>query len=448
MRTLTKALLCLSITILARPARAEGPFLAISFAEAAKKAEAEKKLLFLDFYTTWCGPCKLMDQKTWKDAKVIDFLKNKVIALAIDADKETALAEKFRVTGYPTLLFTKPDGDIVEMAVGYLDPTEFLSMSELVVAGKDTMSRLAEALKRSPDDPIALVQLAETLAARGRHKEAVQRLTKVLESSPNAAISISVMPVAVYRMYNLSDQEPDAEATVKRLYEAVAKTIDDGKATDAQLALFSAVNLVNNEPGKTLGRYDELVSKGADAKFIERTTRVWSRNLIEESRFEDVTRRLNVPAVVKETLAPLPSRPADKPETPAPSDDLEEIARRQLIMQALDYYRALVALDRKDEAAESAREMLRVDGSATMYEALAWTGFSAGKAGDATVEYARKANELGGGKDVSKIDTLARVLHAVGKTDEAVKLVKDAQKWAEPGMEREALDRCLSDITA
>lgn len=440
-------IIVLSGLLFAGAARAEGPFLTLSFPEASKKAEAEKKLLFLDFYATWCGPCKVMDRTTFKDPKVVEFLKTKVVALAIDGDKEGALAQKFRIGGYPTLIFAKPDGTVVEQTVGALQTDEFLRMSEQAVSGKDSLTRLTEAHKNAPEDVVIRMQLAEALSTRSRNKEAVEYLMRILEGPGVTPVGVSIMPMAVYQLYNLSGDESGSEKTVQKLYDAAAKAIADRTATDAQLALYDAVNKVNSEPGKTLAAYDELRGKGGDDRFLERATRTWHSALIEAKRYEDVAKGVNVPAVVKQLFSGVPSGSATTaPAAQGPAADAAEIARRQLIMQSLAYYEALVALQRKDEAAEVAKEALRVDESGDMYAALAWTGLSTGKPSEANLAQARKASELAGGKDVGVIDMLARILHALGQKDEAVKLVKEAQQWAQPGFESDALAECLRAI--
>src|SRR4051812_10717517 len=82
----------------------EGPFRDLSLDQAREVATKEgKRLILIDFYTVWCEPCKKLDQTTWKDEGVRDWLAAEAVCLKVDAEKNEALAEKFRVNAYPTL---------------------------------------------------------------------------------------------------------------------------------------------------------------------------------------------------------------------------------------------------------------------------------------------------------------------------------------------------------
>src|SRR4051795_975781 len=80
-----------------------------------------------DFYTDWCAPCKKLDETTWKDQGVRTWLSEAAICLKVDAEKDEALAEQYRVNAYPTLLLLRPDGTEIDRLVGYRDAQTFLA---------------------------------------------------------------------------------------------------------------------------------------------------------------------------------------------------------------------------------------------------------------------------------------------------------------------------------
>ena len=115
----------LALTGCARRENTEAPFSAVSLAAASAQAQSEGKLVFVDVWAAWCGPCKLLDSTTWKDRGVIELLSARTIAIKINADQDSAFVEKYKVEALPTLLVLKPDGSEVTRVVGYVDATGF-----------------------------------------------------------------------------------------------------------------------------------------------------------------------------------------------------------------------------------------------------------------------------------------------------------------------------------
>src|SRR5262245_1119840 len=118
-------------------ARGEAPFSDLSFDDALKAAQTGNKVVMIDFFTTWCGPCKLLDETTWKDQKVQQFLSEKTIALKIDAEKQVELAKRYNVRAYPTIVFVKPDGSLMDFIVGYREPRTFIQEATAALVGED-----------------------------------------------------------------------------------------------------------------------------------------------------------------------------------------------------------------------------------------------------------------------------------------------------------------------
>lgn len=94
-------------------------FLDISFEEAIEMAKEEDKLVFVDFYTVWCGPCKKMEKEIFPQAPVGELYNREFINVKLDAEREgKEAAEKYQVTGYPTMLFINPEGEVIFKETG------------------------------------------------------------------------------------------------------------------------------------------------------------------------------------------------------------------------------------------------------------------------------------------------------------------------------------------
>ncbi len=169
----------LAAASLARAAEEPKFFRDFAFDAALKEAAKEKKVVFIDFFTTWCGPCKLLDRTTWQDAGVAALLKEKTIPLKIDAEKESALAERFKLDGYPTLLLVRPDGTELGRMLGYMDAAKFTTEFRQALAGKTAVMRaestVAKAGAGGGGEPLqARYELAQALAREGKPAEALK----------------------------------------------------------------------------------------------------------------------------------------------------------------------------------------------------------------------------------------------------------------------------------
>ena len=91
-------------------------------------ARASGKKLFIDFETTWCGPCKTMDEWIWTDAEVAATLNEGFIGVKLDGDIEKALTKQHNVSGYPTMVVLDAKGVEITRAAGYQSSRDMLVM--------------------------------------------------------------------------------------------------------------------------------------------------------------------------------------------------------------------------------------------------------------------------------------------------------------------------------
>lgn len=101
---------------------------------ALAKAEAKKqnKLIFLDAYTTWCGPCKMLKRNTFPDKAAGEFFNKNFINVALDMEKGDglAVAATYQVNAYPTLIITDADGNLVTYTKGYIDAKQLIEFGK------------------------------------------------------------------------------------------------------------------------------------------------------------------------------------------------------------------------------------------------------------------------------------------------------------------------------
>ena len=131
----------------------EGLFIKEDWAKAQKLAKETGKPIMVDFYTEWCGWCKVMDKKTFSDSAVQVKLKSSYISLKLDAERGIGreVAMKYRVTGFPTFGFFSADGNLIGKISGYQEIEPYMaaldSMQQLNVAGKNRFPGVSKELK-------------------------------------------------------------------------------------------------------------------------------------------------------------------------------------------------------------------------------------------------------------------------------------------------------------
>ncbi len=140
-------LLLLAILVTSVTTAQEIRWMSMNEALAAQKKEPRK--IFMDVYTTWCGPCKLLDKNTFSNKKVIDFINKNFYAVKFNAEGTEEItfqdftytnpnyqegrkgrnathffADALKLRGYPSLVFFKDNGQLIQAIPGYKTPQQ------------------------------------------------------------------------------------------------------------------------------------------------------------------------------------------------------------------------------------------------------------------------------------------------------------------------------------
>ncbi len=114
-------LIAVSIIFMSSFIQAQGiQFFEGTWKDAMAKAKAEDKLLFVDAYAKWCGPCKAMSKNVFTQAKVGDYFNANFINLKLDMEEVDGVTfgHKYPVSAYPTLMFIDGDGKVIKLVKG------------------------------------------------------------------------------------------------------------------------------------------------------------------------------------------------------------------------------------------------------------------------------------------------------------------------------------------
>ncbi len=135
--------------------------------------------MIIDFYTDWAKWCKVLDTVTYIDPLVIGMSRDNIF-VKINAEVDTVLAKEFAISGFPTIVITKPDGEEIDRIWGYLSPTDFYNQVQLYLQGKETLDDYLSRLEDEPENPDYLSMIGEKYASRSRYDEAIEHYEKIV----------------------------------------------------------------------------------------------------------------------------------------------------------------------------------------------------------------------------------------------------------------------------
>ncbi len=149
----------------------------LSWAQIKEKAKTEDKYIFIDVFTTWCGPCIKMDKEVFTQKKVGDFFNRNFINVKVQADKGKNDSESikrwysdaayihttYNIDSYPTYLFFNPQGEIVHRMTGFTDADKFIAAAATVKGAYFSQKMRFDAGERNPDSLLKMIKSAQLM---------------------------------------------------------------------------------------------------------------------------------------------------------------------------------------------------------------------------------------------------------------------------------------------
>jgi uncharacterized protein len=131
-----------------------------------ERAQKEKKYVVLDLEAVWCHWCHVMEEKTYSDPKVIDYINKHYIAVRVDQDSRPDLSNRYMDYGWPATIFFAPDGKELVKRSGFIPPTSMATILDKVVKNptpEEVGSNPAEEVKTYAKDPVISEELRHEL---------------------------------------------------------------------------------------------------------------------------------------------------------------------------------------------------------------------------------------------------------------------------------------------
>jgi thiol-disulfide isomerase/thioredoxin len=346
------------------------PFRALAFDAACAAAQTEGKVVLVDFYTTWCEPCKRLDKLTWTDAAVGQLVGEKAVALKLDAEKEGKdVATRYKINLYPTLLVVKPDGKEVDRIEGFREPpaftSEFTKVLAMAQAGKSGLEQAKENLAQAEaDEAQPHFDLARKLAKAGQSAEALKELVWCWDEGKKDPEFARMRSTLVARELGMLARSyaPAKDAMVARRDDAHSRAVA-GKGGQTVIQDLIALNKELRADDDTLAVFDQLP---ADDRRRTTISIYLFDVLVEKKRYDDAV------LFYREETATMMLESSKKRMAQLPgglSDEAAAAIRRSSIARTVKQVEALAGAGRLDEARSLLGKLLAFD-SAVDTEAL------------------------------------------------------------------------------
>jgi tetratricopeptide (TPR) repeat protein len=237
-----------------------------NFEEASRIAKSENKNLVLDFYTDWCKWCKKLADSTFTDTSFIRFSMDFVF-FKTNAEKDTALAERFKVNGYPTVILANPSGEEIDRVVGYANAPDFMQKINGYLKGEGTLADLENKLKKDTTSTELWFKVGEKYQERKRFEEAISNYNKVISLDPKDSTQKS--SEALFNIGLIYRKQKEYPKAIDKFQEMLKRYPKSELSLDAE-ELIPDAYVKMRDTAQAVSLYRDIIKKHPDLEQSEK----------------------------------------------------------------------------------------------------------------------------------------------------------------------------------
>lgn len=199
---------------------AQTNFRPIAYDEAIVAAKTEGKYVFIDFYTDWCAPCKMMARDVFPQEEVGEYMNKKFVCIQLNAEKEgKELADLFQVKAYPTFIVTDINKKVIMKKEGGSSPEKFIAAIDREIDPEKSPERLKERYDGGERTPELIKAYVNWKVSEIRDQDEAREEVAVIISDYFNGISdadrLSPKNLFIYVNYVESPSDPIAQYMVR-----------------------------------------------------------------------------------------------------------------------------------------------------------------------------------------------------------------------------------------
>jgi thiol-disulfide isomerase/thioredoxin len=242
-----------------------------SWEEALAEAKKLERIIFVDAYAEWCGPCKRMANNVFPQNKVGEFYNKNFVNVKLDMEKGEGLVfrKKYPVSAFPTLYYIDYTGTVVQMVRGAQTVEDFIKLGRQALSKIDRSDQFAAEYEKGNREPELVYNYVKALNKAGKPSLRIANeylnAQKDLGSEQNLRLILEATTQADSKIFDLLIQYRKQIAALESEEAVLAKIVEACEATAKKAVEFQSEDLLKEVVDKMKKNHPQLAASFATA---------------------------------------------------------------------------------------------------------------------------------------------------------------------------------------